>query len=116
MKFVKHKVTTAKSKHTDAEFVKIKKAFLRELVETVEMEEIPAEMILNWDETAVKIVPTTMDHQGPKCVEVGGANEKRAITAVFCASLVGDFFLSKLFTKGKPIAVILISSSHLIGI
>ena len=27
MKFVKHRVTTAKNKHTDAEFVKIKKHF-----------------------------------------------------------------------------------------
>lgn len=76
MKFVKRKVTTAKSKYTDAKFAKVKKAFLNEVVTTVEMEEIPAELIMNWDQTAVKIVPTctwTMNRQGSKRVEVAGA-------------------------------------------
>ena len=36
MKFVKCKVTTAKSKHTDADFARIKKTFLQEVVKTRE--------------------------------------------------------------------------------
>ncbi len=53
----------------------------------VEMEEIPAELILNWDQTGIKTVPSntwTMDKQGSKQVEIIEANDKRLITAVFC--------------------------------
>ena len=53
----------------------------------VEMEEIPPELILNWDQTGIKIVPSntwTMDQQSAKWVEVCEANDKRLITAVFC--------------------------------
>ena len=39
---------TTKSKHTVAEFWKLKEQFLTEVVAAVEMEEIPPELILNW--------------------------------------------------------------------
>ena len=58
------------------------------------MEEIPAELILNWDQTGIKIVPSstwTMDAEGSNRVEVAGVNDKRLITAVFYGSLAGDF-------------------------
>ena len=94
MKFVQRKVTTAKSKHTIADFTWLKEEILQDVVATVEMEEIPPELILNWDQTEIKIVPSntwTMDQKGAKRVEVCGANDKRLITAVFCGSLIGDF-------------------------
>ena len=95
MNFVQRKVTTAKSKHAVAEFRELKEQFLAEVVATVEMEEIPPELILNWDQTGIKIVPSstwTMEQRGTKCVDLVGAGDKRLITAVFCGSLVGDFF------------------------
>lgn len=63
---------------------------------TMEMEEIPAELILNWDQAEIKIVPSsiwTMDVQGSKRVEAVGVNDKRLITTMFCGSLTGDFLL-----------------------
>ena len=69
MKFVQRKVTTAKSKHATAEFHQLKEQFLKEVVATVQMEEIPPELILNWDQTGIKIVPSstwTLDQQGVK--------------------------------------------------
>ena len=57
MKFVQRKATTAKSKHTAADFVQVKRAFLEEVVATVTMEGIPADLILNWDCTGIKFVP-----------------------------------------------------------
>ena len=60
MKFVKRKVTTANSKYSNVDFVKLKRQFLEDVVTTVEMDKIPAEMILNWDQTAVKIVPSSI--------------------------------------------------------
>ena len=104
MKFVQRKVTTAKSKHSIADFDKLKKQFLDDVVATVEMEEIPAELILNWDQTGIKIVPSatwTMDRQGAKRVDVCGATDKRLITAIFCGSLMGDFLPVQVIYKGK---------------
>ena len=104
MKFVQSKVTTAKSKHTIADFTRLKEEFLQDVVTTAEMEEIPPELTLNWDQTGIKIVPSntwTMDQQGAKQVEVCGANDKRLITAVFCGSLVGDFLPIQVIYQGK---------------
>ena len=56
MKFVQRKVTTAKSKHAPVDFAALTKAFLADMVATVTMEEIPAELIVNWDQTGIKIV------------------------------------------------------------
>ena len=58
------------------------------------MEEVPPELVLNWDQTDIKIVPTdtwTMELRGSKHVELMGFQDKRQITAVFCGTLVGDF-------------------------
>ena len=68
------------------------------------MDEIPAEMILNWDQTVMKIVPSStwiMERKGSKRVDVAGASDKRAITAVFCGSLVGDFLPIQVIYKSK---------------
>ena len=104
MKFVRRKATTAKSKHTPKDFASLKESFLDDVVATVTMEEIPMELILNWDQTGIKMVPSsgwTMDRQGAKRVEVSGVNDKRMITAVFCGSLTGDFLPLQLIYKGK---------------
>ena len=94
MKFVKRKATAAKSKYLTADFAQLKQQFLADVVTSVEMKEIPVELILNWDQTGIKIVPSstwTMDVQGSKRVEAAGVNDKRLTTAVFCGSLTGDF-------------------------
>ena len=104
MKFVKRKATTAKSKHSTADFAQLKRQFLADVVTTVQMEEIPAELILNWDQTGVKIVPSstwTMDAKGSKRVEMAGVSDKRLITAVFCGSLTGDFLPVQAIYRGK---------------
>ncbi len=104
MNFVQRKATTAKSKETQADFAELKKSFLADVVATVTMEEIPPELILNWDQTGIKIVPCstwTMDQRGAKRVEMIGVNDKQQITAVFCGTLVGDFLPVQLIYKGK---------------
>ena len=68
MNFVQRKATTSLSKYSVSNFSEVKKSFLASVVETVSMEEIPPEFILNWDQTGIMIVPSTswtMDH-GPK--------------------------------------------------
>lgn len=71
---------------------------------TVALEEIPPELVLNWDQTGLKIVPSsswTMERCGVKRVDMLGINDKRQITAVFCGSLTGDFLPVQLIYAGK---------------
>ena len=103
MKFVRRKATTSKSKHTPANFEQLK-GFLNDVVSVVTMEEIPPQLILNWDQTGIHLVPAsswTMDKRGSKRVEIKGVNDKRQITAVFCGSLTGDFLPIQVIYKGK---------------
>ena len=104
MNFVQRKATTAKSKQTVANFSKLKQSFLADVVATVTMEDIPPELILNWDQTGIKMVPCstwTMEQRGAKRVEMIGVNDKRQITAVFCGTLFGDFLPIQVIYKGK---------------
>ncbi len=98
MKFVKRKATTAKSKHTSSQFS------IRDLKDIVTMEEIPIELVLNWDQTGLNIVPSscwTMDRQGVNQVDVTGLNDKRQITAVLCGTALGDFLPAQIIYTGK---------------
>ena len=104
MNFVQRKATTAKSKESEATFLVAKQQFLDEVVTTVYMEDIPPELILNWDQSGIRIVPSstwTMEQRGAKRVEMIGVNDKRQITAVFCGTLLGDFLPVQLIYKGK---------------
>jgi len=74
-----------------ADFSEVKGSFLRSVVETVTMEEIPP---LNWDQTGIMIIPSsswTMHERGATRVELTGLKDKRQITAIFCGSIQGDF-------------------------
>ena len=104
MKFVRRKATTSKSKYKPADFAEVKERFLADVVAVVTMEEIPPELILNWDQTGIHLVPVfpwTMDQAGSKRVEITGISSKQQITAVFCGSLVGDFLPVQLIYQGK---------------
>ena len=86
--FVRRKATTAKSKVSPLVFNQVRDDFFSELYSVVTMEEISPELVLNWDQTAIHLVPAaawTMDRDGSKRVEVDGVNDKRQITAVFFA-------------------------------
>ncbi len=104
MNFVKRKATTAKSKESDQQFMEKKRAFLNEVAVTVQMEDIPADLIINWDQTGIRIVPSsnwTMERKGCKRVEITGVNDKRQVTAVLCGNLMGDFLPVQIVYKGK---------------
>ena len=104
MDFVRRKASTAKSRETAQEFQEKKISFLKEVAATVQMEDIPAELILNWDQTGIRIVPSstwTMKKKGSKRVELTGINDKRQITAIFCGNLFGDLLPPQLIYKGK---------------
>ena len=106
MNFVRRKATTSKTslRQKPEEFIKLKEAFLADVVAVVTMEEIPAQLILNWDQTGIHLVPAaswTMEQVGSKRVEIKGVGDKRQITAVLCGSLTGDYLPPQLIYKGK---------------
>ena len=84
-------------------FSALLRSFLDDVVTTVEMEEIPPELIFNWDQTGIKLVPSTswtMEQKGVKRVEVAGQNDKRQVTAVSCGTIKGDLLPLHIIYKG----------------
>ena len=52
----------------------------------VSMEEIPDQLIINWDQTALKLAPSsncTIEKRGTKRIEISAVDDKRQITAMF---------------------------------
>ena len=64
MTFKKRKRTTAKSKYSAEDFIERKKEFLDEVATTAQYKDIPPELILNWDQTGIHIVPRLWRHLG----------------------------------------------------
>ena len=88
----------------------LKTKFLRSVIDVVKMEEIPSQLILNWDQTGLHLVPAsnwTMANKGSKRVEMKGIEDKRHITctAIFVARYAENFFRSNV-TQARLICVI----------
>ena len=103
MGFVKRKATT-KAKVNVEHFEEVRQNFLLEIKNVITTDEIPLEMVINFDQTGINYIPVsswTMEMEGAKRVEVAGKDDKRQITAVFAGSMTGDFLPPQLVYKGK---------------
>ena len=92
MGFTKRKANS-KSKVLPENFDEIRDQFLTDVRSVIEMEDVPPSMVINWDHTATKIVPSmnwTVEKKGTEIVEIAGINDKRLITAGF--SCAGKFY------------------------
>ena len=70
----------------------------------MELNEVPPDLIFNWDQTAISLVPSlqrTLDKKGDKRVAIAGHCDKRQITAVMCAALTGEVLPVQLVYEGK---------------
>ena len=77
---------------------------MTDIAAVVGMEEITPELVLNWDQTGIHLVPVsawTMDKIGSKHVETTGVNDKRQITAVFCDTAAEGFLPLQPVYKSK---------------
>ena len=93
MGMVKRRVST-KAKVDVEEFETLKDQFLLSIKTIVILDEIPLDLIINWDQTDINYVPVsswTMEVEGSKRVEFVGKDDKRQITAVFGGSMTGNF-------------------------
>ena len=103
MGFVKRRANTT-AKVTVSDFEACKSQFLFDIETIVEMEEIPKDLIINWDHTGIKYVPVgnwTMAKEGSKRVEIVGMDDKRQITAVFGCTMEGEFLPPQIIYGGK---------------
>ena len=96
--YVKRRVST-KTKVHPSDFEAKRAQFLFDIRSLVEMEDIPKDLIINWDHTGIHYVPVsnwTMAKEGTKRIDIFGADDKRQITAVFAGTLP-----SQIIYKGK---------------
>ena len=103
MGFVKRRAST-KGKKLATDFHELKAQFLFDIKAMIEMEEIPQDLVINWDQTGIHYVPVssyTMEKEGAKRVELVGIDDKRQITAVFAGTMAGHFLPIQLIYKGK---------------
>ncbi len=102
MEFVKRKGTKAARKLPN-DFPAIKEEYLRDIQEKVSKHKIPDELIINFDQTGVSIVPVddwTMEEKGSKDVGITGLGDKRQITMLLSYSLSLDMLPAQVIYKG----------------
>lgn len=106
MGYVKRKCTTscAGKKLTPEEFEERKISFLSQISGLVAVHSIPADLIINSDQTGINLVPAghwTLEQRGAQRVEICGVGDKRQITATFAATMSGLFLPMQLLYSGK---------------
>ena len=93
-----------KPKVVVSNFKELRSQYLIDVKAIVAVEEIPDDMMLNWDQTTIKYIPLSnwiIDKEEPKRVEVVDSDHKRQIIATFAASLSGQFLPVHLIYEGK---------------
>ena len=89
--FVKRKATKAARK-LPGNFTELKSDFHRRVTSIVEEHSIPAQLVINMDETGLPTVPVsqwTLEEAGSRQVPVFGLEDKRQITALLACSATG---------------------------
>ena len=67
-------------------------------------DKIPAEMVINWDQTPLQYIPAekwTMEAEGTSNVSIAGGADKKALSAIFTVTLSGEFLPMHLVYLGK---------------
>ena len=103
MGLVKRKVTKS-AKKVPPDFADIKQAFLQRVTENVRENKVPPELVINWEQTGTKFVPTnqwTLAEQGAKQVDVTGLDDKRKMTTLLACTLSGSLLPPQLIYAGK---------------
>ena len=88
------------------QFKEIQDDFLADIQAEIVMNEIKQELIFNWDQTPLRFVPTgqwTMHKAGEKIIPIANSDDKRQVTAVFAATLTGEFLPPQVIYQGKTV-------------
>lgn len=103
MKFCRRMCTT-KAQMPPEKIHELKTEFLQDIVDVVQFEKIPMELLINWDQTGLNLVPSskwTLEKKGTKRVGLKGFQDKRMITGVFCCNAIGEMLPFQLIYSGK---------------
>ena len=104
LRYVKRKATTAKSLIAPGLIKEIGLTFYNNINETVHAHAIPAEMIINIDQTPFPfalISKYTLEKKGSSCVSAPGTSDYRQIRDSFAISMASSFLLIQLIYQGK---------------
>ena len=102
MNYVGRKCSNA-GKITQSCFVELKDVFLADIKTEVLMNDIPSDLIINWDQAGIQLVPTgdwTLNQAGEKIIPIRNSDDKRQITAVIAAAMTGEYLPIQLIYKG----------------
>ena len=105
MGYVKRKGSNA-GKITVSQFNEIQEEFLADIKAEVVMNDIPNDLIFNWDHTGIQLVPTgqwTMNWAGEKVIAITNSDDERQVTAVFVATMTGQYLPPQVIYKGKTV-------------
>ena len=103
MGYIKRKCSNA-GKVAVPRFLELQGDFLADIQAEVVMNEIPTELILNWDQTALHLVPTgqwPMHRSGEKVVPIINSDNKRQITADLAVTMSRQYLPPQLIYQGK---------------
>ena len=106
MNLVKRKGITA-VKVLPSNFGKLKKQFLSDVCSIVVMEDIPEQLIINWDQTALKYslyVPVsnyTFADKGLKRVKIAGLDDKCQLTVLLSCTIEGRLLPTQVIYAGE---------------
>ena len=105
MGYVKRKCSNA-GKITVAHFEELQEEFLADIKAEVLMNDVPPSLIFNWDQTALKFVPTgewTMHRAKEKIIPIASSDDKRQITAVLAITQTGEYLPPQLIYQGTTL-------------
>ena len=105
MKFVKRRGSTqVKAKLSVADIAKLRKSYLLQIKGMVDAHNIPSQLVINWDQAGVKLVPSsnwTLEQEGAERVEIARLNDKRQVTATLAGTLSGKLLPLQILYQGK---------------
>ena len=102
--FVKRKATTAKPLLAPGLIKEVGLSFYNEINEIVHAHKIPADLIINIDQTPLPFVlisKYTLEKKGKSRVPVLGTSDYRQITGTFAITMAGEFLPIQLIYQGK---------------
>ena len=100
---VKRKGTKA-ARATPANFPILKEEYLARITKLVADHKIPDSLLINWDQTGIKLVPVsewTMAKKGSNQVAITGLGDKRLITGVLACAASGEVLPPQLLYGGR---------------
>jgi hypothetical protein len=100
--WVRQKSTTG-HRHIPDDFHQQKQQFLNKVNNIISTNNIPAPLVVNFDQTGLNLVPThkwTMAPQGTNQVSIAHKEDKRQITGVMAGSAFGHFLPPQLLYQG----------------